>query len=127
MIALRFCILTSFARVSKSEILTYFADVLRKHQAGGRLAYYPQCEYQGERRFVSADGVTYQVEVAVRVVDTTYSDITVPLTRAPAYGVDASLTLVPINALVEHRGEKRSEGLAQRDARTIAFVLPCSQ
>ena len=86
---------------SGEDIVAYYARVLDKLCATGRVQFFGQCEYQGEGRFESqvGDGRTYQVIVQRRVVDATDYGVTVPSMRPPEYGVAEGIHCVPINAL----------------------------
>ena len=86
---------------SGPKILAYYERVIEKLSATGRLTFFPQCDYEGEGRFRStvAEDLVYQVTVRRKTVDATYSQITVPSTRPPAYSVADGITLVPINEL----------------------------
>ena len=86
---------------SKQDIVEYYARVLDKLCATGRVHFLGNCEYQGEGRVasLSGDGQTYQVTVQRRVVDATDYRVSVPSTRPPEYAVAEGIHCVPINAL----------------------------
>jgi len=86
---------------SGEEIAAYYARVLDKLCATGRVQFFGECEYMGEGRFKSVDvgGQEYHVKPRLRTVDATYSRVKIPSTRPPQYGVADGIHVVPINAL----------------------------
>ena len=88
---------------SGEQIVAYYARVLDKLCATGRVQFFGACEYRGEGRFVSLkeDGTEYQVTVHRRTVDATDSNVTVPSTRPPEYAVAEGMNVVPVNALAD--------------------------
>lgn len=89
-----------FELASGSEVVAYFDQVMRQHfLPSGRVQYFPMSEFTegGAIRSLVSGAVT---EVEARVlVDATYSHVTVPAMRPPAYGVGEAVTCVPPNAL----------------------------
>jgi len=86
---------------SKGQIVTYYQRVIEKLCATGRVQYFPECEYLGEGQFRQLNGESqrYQVTVQRRIVDATYSNVSIPAERPPQYRVDPEAHCVPINAL----------------------------
>ena len=71
---------------SGAEIVAYFRRAMDRFLATGRVRFLPMSEYQGDGRIVSLvdrDRVT-TVTAARRVVDATFSNVTVPSMRPPA-------------------------------------------
>ena len=67
----------------------------------GRLIYLPQARYLGDGRVVSLvnPGLEYHIKARRRLVDTTYTRVTVPAITPPRYEVSPEVKMVPINAL----------------------------
>jgi hypothetical protein len=88
---------------SKGQILGYYDRVLAKLLRTGRLRFLGQCEYLGDGtvRSLLAQDLTHEIRVRRRVVDGTYSQITVPATTPPSFLVDDGVDLVPIGALAD--------------------------
>ncbi|MCG5431330.1 NAD(P)-binding protein [Mycobacterium sp. MYCO198283] len=82
-----------------NEIRAYFDRVMRALIATGRVSYFPMSEYDGDGRFTTLAGEQYTVDVARRVVDTTYSNVVVPSMRPPAWSVAPRVTCVAVNLL----------------------------
>ncbi len=87
--------------VSKAELLGYFTRVVKTLVETGRLIYLPQARYLGDGRVVSLvnPDVEYHIKARHRLVDTTYTRVTVPSVTPPRYDVSPEIKLVPINAL----------------------------
>ncbi len=71
------------------ELRAYYERVLHRHfLPTGRVQYFPGCDYVGEHRFVSRlTGASTQVRVRRKLVDTTYTEGTVPETCPPPFAV----------------------------------------
>ena len=82
---------------SADEIRAYFAHVMHHHfLPGGRVRYFPSCEYVGEHRFVSRLAqASWKVHVRRKVVDTTYLEGEFPATSAPPFEVADGVRCVP--------------------------------
>jgi hypothetical protein len=82
------------------EVCAYFDAVMQQQMLPtGRVSYFPMSEYQGDRRFSTFSGDTYEVNVKRRVVDTTYMTVMVPSMRPPPYHVMPEVRCVPPNEL----------------------------
>jgi hypothetical protein len=91
-------------RARRSEIQTYFDDVLRRRFVGsGRVASLGGSEYysDGASHLVTSrvSGATTRIEVRRRVVDATYLSPTVPATTPPPFGVADGARVVAVNEL----------------------------
>jgi hypothetical protein len=86
---------------SADLIVAYYARVMNKLCATGRVRFFGECDYLGGGRFKSLneDGQEYHVTPRLRTVDATYSNVTIPSTRPPPYAVAEGMHAVPINAL----------------------------
>jgi hypothetical protein len=82
------------------EVCAYFERVMEQQfLPGGRVHYFPMCEYEGDGRFTSrVTGARHAVR-ARRVVDATYMRVSVPAMRPPPYEVAAGVACVPPNGL----------------------------
>jgi hypothetical protein len=71
------------------ELRAYFERVVHRHfLPTGRVRYFPCSDYVGEHRFVSRlTGVSRQVRVRRKLVDTTYLEGTIPATSPPPFRV----------------------------------------
>lgn len=87
--------------VSKVQILGYFERVLDKLQKTGRFAFLSQSEYLGDGRVQSlvVKERSQTLRIRRRLVDATYSQVTIPSTSPPPFDVEDDVTIVPINAL----------------------------
>jgi hypothetical protein len=87
--------------VSKGQILGYYDRVLQKLLRTRRLVFLPQSHHEGEGRVRSlvAPARRYAVRFRRRLVDGTYTGITVPSTTAPRYEVDEGVDLCPVNGI----------------------------
>lgn len=93
-----------FELATSDEVCAYFDQVMRQQLLPtGRVSYFPMCEYEGEGRFRSLSGATFEVNVRRRIVDATYMRVTVPSMRPPAYGVAPAEQCVAPNELTKMR------------------------
>lgn len=89
---------------SGKEVVSYFQRVVNKHIGGGRLKYFPQCQYHfgdsSTHRFTSnLSGDVYEIEVARKFVDATYMKVEVPAMREPPFPVAVDCQVIPPNGL----------------------------
>ena len=89
-----------FELASGAEVVAYFDQLMNQQfLPSGRVQYFPMCEYGEGAAIVSlVSGETREVK-AKTTVDATYSQVTVPSTRPPAYDVAEGARCVPLNAL----------------------------
>lgn len=99
-----------YERASAAEICAYFDRVMQKQLLpSGRVRYFPMCDYDGGRRFVSrVSGEQYDVKVRKAVVDATYLEPSIPATFAPPFEVDSGSTCVAVNDL--SKNASRADG-----------------
>ena len=85
---------------SGAEVVAYFDQVMNQQfLPSGRVHYFPMCEYAEGGSIVSlVSGETHDVQ-AKKIVDATYSQVTVPSMRPPTYDVADDVRCVPPNAL----------------------------
>jgi len=79
------------------EIRAYYTHVMQRHfLPGGRVRYFPNCDYLGEGHFVSRLGTkSWAVNVRHKVIDTTYTEGAVPGNTAPPFEVADGVRCVP--------------------------------
>ena len=89
-----------FELASGSEVVAYFDQVMNQQfHPTGRVHYFPMCEYAEGGAIVSlASGERHEV-TGKKIVDATYSQVTVPSMRPPAYDVADDVRCAPPNAL----------------------------
>ncbi|MCH8010068.1 MAG: NAD(P)/FAD-dependent oxidoreductase [Chloroflexi bacterium] len=89
-----------FELASGSEVVAYFDQVMN-HQflPTGRVHYFPMCEYAEGGSIVSLVSEETHEVAAKKIVDATYSQVTVPSMRPPAYDVAGEVRCLPPNAL----------------------------
>ncbi len=89
-------------RATAAEVCAYYDRVLHERMLpGGRVSFFPNCEYLGERRFRSqVSGTRYEVGPQTRVVDARYLAPQIPATTPPPFGVAEGARVVPVNDLV---------------------------
>jgi hypothetical protein len=91
-------------RARRSEIQTYFDDILHRRFVGsGRVTFLGGSEYRGDGTShlvtSSLSGQTVAVDVRRRVVDATYLSPTIPATTPPPFGVAEGVGVVAVNEL----------------------------
>jgi len=80
------------------RLLGYFARVMTKLEATGRVRYFPSATYDfAERAFAASDGARHTV--TYRKLVTTTSNVTVPAMGPPKFPVGAGVNLKPVNVL----------------------------
>ncbi len=84
-----------------AEVSAYFDDVMRhRFLPGGRVKYFPMCDYVGDGEFVSLlTGARQKVSVKRKTVDATYLKTTVPSTHTPNFAVAPGVRFMPLNDL----------------------------
>ncbi len=90
-------------RATQSEILAYYAEVLRRLERSGRVTFLSGSEHAAEgssHRVVSREsGESTLVRVRRRVVDATYLSPTIPATTPAPFGVADGAAVVAVNEL----------------------------
>ncbi len=91
---------------SGAEVSAYFDDVMRQQfLPGGRVQYFPMCEYQGDGVFSSiTTGQEYEVTVRSKTVDATYLKTSVPSKHTPRFSIADGVQFAPLNALPDIEG-----------------------
>jgi NAD(P)-binding Rossmann-like domain len=93
-------------RATAPEVCAYYDRVLRERLvASGKLAFYSNCEYLGEGRFVSQlSGKSYRVRGRRRIVDARYLSPSIPANTPPPYALADGVHAVTVNDLVSLGG-----------------------
>jgi hypothetical protein len=87
-------------RATQSEICAYYARVLDRMVDSGRVEFFPNSEYVGDRTVVSRiSGEHVEVRGGCRVVDAHYLAPSIPAEKAAPFGVAGGARVVPVNAL----------------------------
>ena len=89
-------------RATASEVCAYYGRVLHDRMVGpGKVAFYPSCDYIGDRGFVSrVSGRRYEVRVRRRVVDARYLSPQIPAQSPAPFEVADGVRVIPVNDLV---------------------------
>lgn len=87
-------------RASQAEICAYYGRRLEAMVASGRVEFFPNSEYVGDRTVVSrVSGDRFVVPERCRVVDAHYLAPSIPAEKPPPFAVAAGARVVPVNDL----------------------------
>jgi hypothetical protein len=87
-------------RATRAEICGYYAEVLDRLRASGRVELYGGCDYLGDRRVVSLDtGQRFELPRHCRVVDARRLSPDIPARTPAPFGVAVGAHVVAVNAL----------------------------
>ena len=87
-------------RATQPEICAYFASVLDRLVDTGRVEFFPNSDYLGDRTFVSRiSGETFEVGPRCRVVNAHYLAPNIPAEEPPPFDVADGAKVIPVNAL----------------------------
>lgn len=83
------------------DIRSYFGRVMeRRFLASGRVRYFPNCDYLGDRRVAARlTGASWELYVTRKIIDTTYVEGEIPATSAPPFAVADGVRCVPAGAI----------------------------
>ncbi|PZS19717.1 MAG: pyridine nucleotide-disulfide oxidoreductase [Pseudonocardiales bacterium] len=89
-------------RATSPEICAYYARVLQTRMlASAKVSFYPNCDYVGDRQFVSRlSGQRYQLDAPCRVVDANYLAPQIPADTPAPFGVAEGARVITVNQLV---------------------------
>ncbi|RNL78333.1 hypothetical protein EFL95_04300 [Nocardioides marmorisolisilvae] len=92
-----------YERATATELQTYFADVVEKLAATGRVRVLLGHENldDGHLRDL-ATGEVHELEVRRRVVDAGYLEVSVPATHTPSFDIADDASFVPVHLLGDH-------------------------
>ena len=87
-------------RATQPEICAYYARMLAdRMQESGKVEFYANCDYVGDRMFVSRiSGARFEVPERCRVVDARYLAPDIPADTPPPFAVDGA-RVIPVNEL----------------------------
>jgi len=87
-------------RASQSEICAYYARMLERFVASGKVEFFPNSEYVGDRAVVShVSGERFEVPERCRIVDAHYLAPSIPAEKPPPFGVADDARVLPVNGL----------------------------
>lgn len=86
-------------RAAQPEIVAYYAAVLDRMVASGRVEHLPGSQHLGGREVVSRSGERFEVPEACRVVDARYLAPSIPAETPPPFAVGEGARVVPVNDL----------------------------
>ena len=87
-------------RASQSEICAYYARMLDRMVDSGKVEFFANSEYVGDRTVVSRiTGERFEVPERCRVVDAHYLAPSIPAEKPPPFGVAEDARVVPVNGL----------------------------
>ncbi len=88
-------------RATQSEICAYYGHMLADRMLeSGRVEFFANCEYVGERTFVSRiSGERFEVPERCRIVDAHYLAPDIPAEAPPRFDVTDGARVVPVNHL----------------------------
>jgi NAD(P)-binding Rossmann-like domain len=88
-------------RAPCSEIVSYYGRILERMRESGKVEFFPNCEYLGDRTVVSrVSGERYDVPASCRVVDARYLAPDIPEETPPPFDVGSGVRVIPVNDLV---------------------------
>jgi NAD(P)-binding Rossmann-like domain len=88
-------------RASQPEICAYYTRMLDRMLEGGRVEFFPNSEYDGDRTVVSRiSGERFEVPRGCRIVDARYLAPSIPAEKRPPFGVAEDARVLPVNDLV---------------------------
>ena len=88
-------------RASQPEICAYYTRMLDRMLEGGRVEFFPNSEYVGDRTVVSRiSGERFEVPRGCRIVDARYLAPSIPAEKRPPFGVAEDARVLPVNDLV---------------------------
>ncbi|MEU1970115.1 NAD(P)-binding protein [Microbacterium sp. NPDC019599] len=95
-------------RASAAEVTEYYARVLGRLTASGRVVFHGRSEYSGDGRFVSLLSGTRFHAPRARIVDARYLSPDIPSLTPPPFAVEDGARVVAVNDLVriEHAPER---------------------
>jgi hypothetical protein len=87
-------------RASQSEIVTYYARMLDRMVESGKVEFFPNSDYLGDRTVVSrVTGETFEVPATCRVVNGHYLAPSIPAEKPAPFAVGEGARVLPVNDL----------------------------
>lgn len=118
-------------RATKDEILAYYQRLMNRWVASGRVSYYPNCIYDFDKTngdvhsFHSLDDkeTTYNVKVAVKLVNGILGECQVPSKMPPTFPVDDSVTMMTPNQVYDKVNAGNNSWFSTRTETTDKYVV----
>jgi hypothetical protein len=87
-------------RASQSEICAYYRRMLERMLESGKVEFFPNSDYAGDRTVVSrVSGERFEVPERCRVVDARYLAPSIPAEKPAPFGVAEDARVLPVNDL----------------------------
>ena len=87
-------------RATQSEIAAYYARMLDRMVKSGKVEFFPNSEYVGDRTVVSRiSGQRFEVPESCRIVNAHYLAPSIPAEKPPPFGVGDGARVLPVNDL----------------------------
>lgn len=87
-------------RASQSQICAYYARILDRMLESGTVEYFPNCQYVGDRTFVSLiSGERFEVGERCRIVNANYLAPSIPAEKPPPFDIADGARVLPVNDL----------------------------
>lgn len=86
-------------RATRTEICAYYAEVLKRLRATGRVELFGDSDVDLDRRVVSSSGQSFRLPRHCRLVDARLLSPDIPVRTPPPFGVADGARVVPVNAL----------------------------
>jgi len=87
-------------RASQAEICAYYARMLDRMVESGKVEFFANSEYVGDRTVVShVSGESFEVPERCRVVDAHYLAPSIPAEKPPPFGIADGARVLPVNEL----------------------------
>lgn len=105
-------------RASQAEICAYYARALDRMVESGRVEFFPNSEYVGDRTVASrVSGECFEVPGACRIVDAHYLAPSIPAEKPAPFGVADDARVLPVNDVV-HLQEPPSQYVVAGSGKT---------
>jgi len=87
-------------RATQSEITSYYARMLDRMVKSGKVEFFPNSDYDGDRTVVSRiSGQRFEVPESCRIVDGHYLAPSIPAEKPAPFGVGDEARVLPVNEL----------------------------
>jgi hypothetical protein len=87
-------------RATQPEVCAYYGRMADRMLESGKVEFFANCEYVGDRTFVSRiSGERFEVPERCRIVDAHYLAPDIPRESPPPFGVSGDARVIPVNDL----------------------------
>ncbi|UUZ61489.1 NAD(P)-binding protein [Nocardioides sp. B-3] len=91
-------------RATQSEITAYYARMLDRMVTSGRVEFFANCDYVGDRTFVSRiSGERFEVPSSCRIVNAHHLAPSIPAEKPAPFGIGDGARVLPVNDLARLR------------------------